>query len=149
MIPRFRVNEELLDIFREHVADDTVRKAEVFAHEARCGFPICARQRLLPLVNQVPDFGGELGFVESFGGGADNKPAFDIGFNRLRHVAKSIPLTCVFDAARHADIRRIRHVDDVTSGQSDVVRNAGALVTHWLLADLDEDFLLLRDKVAD
>ena len=55
----------------------------------------------------------------------------------------------VLDAARHADVVRRRHEDQMAAGQRDDRGDARALGADRLLGDLDEDLLALLEALLD
>ena len=63
--------------------------------------------------------------------------------------AEAVALGVVVDAARHADVAGLRHVDDVAARDGHEGGDARALGAERLLGDLDQDLLALAQHLLD
>src|SRR5262249_60695123 len=67
----------------------------------------------------------------------------------LDDLAQPLALLLVLDAARHADVPGLGHVDDRPPGNRDERGDAGPLGAEGLLRDLDEDLLPPAQELLD
>src|SRR2546428_588022 len=64
-------------------------------------------------------------------------------------AAQALALVLVVDATRDADVVRLRHVDEIASGQGDERRDTGSLGPQRLLGDLNQHLLPFAQDVLD
>jgi hypothetical protein len=143
-----RVDDDLLELLRDHVAQEPLREIEVTVDQDRRAARALARLDRAPETAQVGGVAGEGGVPHPLGGGPHD-PSPDIAPLALGELGETVALRELLDAPRDEDPVDERQVHERAPRQGDLRRQPGALRRHRLLGDLDEDLLPLAQQVLD
>ena len=102
-----------------------------------------------PHVVEEHHVGAQFFFGAAVAGGAHDVAARNAGAVRLQNAFQAQAFVIAGNFARDADMLDGRHVHQEAAGQGDVRSDARALLSQWLLGDLDDDFLAFPEQIAD
>src|SRR5205085_7946845 len=132
---------------REQVADDAQRQLGLLVEECRGLTVLRAALDLLPEPLEEDEVALDVLRRRAFGGCPDDDPAL-LDVEVLEDVAEARPLA-VLEPSRNAQALAARDVDDESSRERDLGRQARALRLHRVLDGLDEYLLAATQQVLD
>src|SRR4029079_10515747 len=141
------VDEQLLEVIGEEIADDAQRQLGLLVEERGRLLGLCTRLDLLPEPLEEDKVA-----LDVFCGGAFSRRADDdaalLDVECLADATEPDPLV-VFERARDTEALAARDIDDEAPRERDLGRQARALRLHRVLDGLDEDLLASANQVLD
>ncbi len=141
------LDEHLREVLVEDVPDDLHEQVGLGVQERRSLLALDLLLDVLPLRGEALHVAGQLLLGGALGRRADDH-AGRLRQHLLEDALESRPLV-VGELAADAVHRTAGHVHQVAAGQRDLAREAGALVTHGVLGDLDEHAIARLQRQFD
>src|SRR6185369_4928513 len=125
---------------REEVADRARDEIEVLMDQRRRGRGLGLLLDAAPELGEKCQVALNLTLAAALARGAEDKAAL-LGRHRERDFLQALALLVVLDAPRDADVRDVRHENEIAPRQRDVRGDARALGAERILGDLHENLL--------
>ena len=148
LVGRFVVDHDALGVRVGEVADHADRQRQLRVERRRSLHLFLADLDVVPDGRQVADVGFEVFVARSLARCPDDEAQI-LGADPIDAVAQPTPLAFRADPARDADPGCPGREDEMSAGNRDMGRDAGALAADRILGDLDHDLLALLQEGVD
>ena len=145
----FVIDPNGFEVRREGVTQDALHEVQVAVQERRRLGPLGLGADIVPQRGEILQVGLELLFRPSRSRRANDDSARQRAPVFKNDVPQAQALLFGRDLAGNADVMNRRHVDQVSSRQSDVRSDASAFVAQRLFGDLDKNLLTFLEQLRN